>query len=222
MSWSASTAPRTTLTAPSIASRRRYGHFPQRWRDAVRLGGRQASTHAPTVRTAGDTATPVGDPAAASLFLLSGLGNVVSTPLIIWHLAREGELPHDRASLLSPHPRLDLVAGVWLWQGRRRRATLGLATSPLLLALGLAFAVPFMPLTAPVRAAGVLVGRAACAERRRPVQRQPGPDNARRSAPSVVLTKASRSRLASSHELSLCLGCLRHRDRAQLLHPAEL
>ena len=54
----------------------------------------------------------------------------------------------------------DVVAGVWLWQGRRRGATLGLATSPLLFALGVVSRVPFLLLTAPIRAAGVLVGRA--------------------------------------------------------------
>lgn len=118
---------------------------------------------------------------SAFLFVLSGLGNVVATPLIIWHLAREDELPMTLFGfrlLAGPAEELggevfaalcfalvavsatDVVAGVWLWHGRRRGATLGLVTSPLLFALGVAFAVPFMLLTAPIRAAGVLVGRA--------------------------------------------------------------
>jgi hypothetical protein len=36
---------------------------------------------------------------------------------------------------------LDVVAGVWLWQGRQRGANLGLATTPLTLALGAGFAL---------------------------------------------------------------------------------
>jgi hypothetical protein len=54
---------------------------------------------------------------------------------------------------------LDVVAGIWLWQGRRPGARLGLATTPLALALGAGFALPFLLAGAPIRAALVLAGR---------------------------------------------------------------
>lgn len=119
---------------------------------------------------------------AAFVFVLSGLGIGLTTPFVIWRLAREGELPMTPFGfrlLAGPAEQFgpevftvlclalvavcvaDVLGGLWLWQGRRRGATLGLATSPLLFALGLAFAVPFMLLVAPIRAAGVLVGRAS-------------------------------------------------------------
>ena len=54
---------------------------------------------------------------------------------------------------------LDVVSGVWLWQGRRRGAVLGLATSPVALGLGAGFALPFLLLGVPIRAALVVAGR---------------------------------------------------------------
>ncbi len=54
---------------------------------------------------------------------------------------------------------LDAVSGVWLWQGRRRGAVLGLATSPVALALGAGFALPFLLVGVPIRAALVVAGR---------------------------------------------------------------
>jgi hypothetical protein len=54
---------------------------------------------------------------------------------------------------------LDLLTGVWLWQGRRRGAWLGLATSPFALILGAGFALPFLLVAVPVRVALVLAGR---------------------------------------------------------------
>jgi len=53
---------------------------------------------------------------------------------------------------------LDVLAGVWLWQGKRRGARLGLATTPLALALGFGFALPFLVLLVPIRAGLVLAG----------------------------------------------------------------
>lgn len=55
---------------------------------------------------------------------------------------------------------LDTVAGIWLWQGRRQGATLGLATTPLALALGAGFDLPFLLWPVPVRAAVLLSRRA--------------------------------------------------------------
>ena len=54
---------------------------------------------------------------------------------------------------------LQMVAGVWLWQGRRRGAQLALATTPLALGLGAGFALPFVLVGAPINAALVLAGR---------------------------------------------------------------
>lgn len=51
---------------------------------------------------------------------------------------------------------LDVIAGIWLWRGQRRGAILGLATSPLAFALGVGFAVPFLLIVPPLRAALVL------------------------------------------------------------------
>ncbi|MGH8911676.1 MAG: hypothetical protein ACRDVD_04120 [Acidimicrobiia bacterium] len=54
---------------------------------------------------------------------------------------------------------LDVVAGIWLWRGQRRGGLLGLATSPLVFALGVGFAVPFVLATAPLRVVLLLSGR---------------------------------------------------------------
>jgi hypothetical protein len=54
---------------------------------------------------------------------------------------------------------LDVVAGVWLWQGRRRGLRLGLATTVPALALGAAFELPLLLVGVPIRAALALAGR---------------------------------------------------------------
>ena len=54
---------------------------------------------------------------------------------------------------------LDVLAGVWLWQGRARGARLGLATDAPALVLGAGFALPFLLAGVPIRAALVLAGR---------------------------------------------------------------
>jgi hypothetical protein len=51
---------------------------------------------------------------------------------------------------------LDVVAGVRLWRGERSGARLGLAMTPLALALGAGFALPFLLIPAPIRAALIL------------------------------------------------------------------
>jgi hypothetical protein len=56
---------------------------------------------------------------------------------------------------------LDLVAATWLWQGRRRGATLGSLTSIPAFALSLGFALPIMLIGVPVRVALMLSGRRA-------------------------------------------------------------
>jgi hypothetical protein len=90
------------------------------------------------------------------------------------HLARTGELPLSPfgfRSLSGPFEHLghdvfialgwvfvvvcalDVLAGVWLWRGHRRGGTLGLAMTPFVLILAVGFALPFLLLVAPIRAA---------------------------------------------------------------------
>lgn len=118
--------------------------------------------------------------AAAVMYLALGVGFGVGTVLTLVYLAREGELPMTPfgfRSLSGPFEQLgqgvftalgwalvgvcvlDVVAGLWLWQGRRRGAWLGLATTPLALGLGAGFALPFLLIGAPLRASLVLAGR---------------------------------------------------------------
>ena len=112
--------------------------------------------------------------AAAAMYLLLGVGFGVGTVVTLAYLSRAGELPMTPWGFrslsgpfegLGPGPFtalgwalvgvciLDVVAGVWLWQGRRRGALVGLA-----LFLGAGFALPFLlvgvPLTASLTVAG--------------------------------------------------------------------
>jgi hypothetical protein len=114
------------------------------------------------------------------LFLITGVGVVATTPFVLWHLARRGELPITPFGfrlLAGPFERLgttpfvgltlalavvsilDVVAGLWLWRGRRGGARLGLATSPVVFALGVGFAVPILLVTVPIRVALILSRR---------------------------------------------------------------
>jgi hypothetical protein len=116
----------------------------------------------------------------AALSFLADAGFGVTVPFVLAHLARRGELPMTPwgfRALAGPFERLgrerfaalggtlvgvcalDVVAGVWLWQGRQRGATLGLAMTPLAFALGAGFALPFLLVPVPVRAALVVAGR---------------------------------------------------------------
>jgi hypothetical protein len=117
---------------------------------------------------------------AAALLFIGGAGIAVTTPFILWHIARTGEGPMTPFGfrLLKGGPidqlgpdvfmaagvtltavsLLDAIAGIWLWRGQRRGATLGLVTSPLAFALGIGFAVPFLLIVAPLRAALILFG----------------------------------------------------------------
>jgi hypothetical protein len=118
---------------------------------------------------------------AAALYLVLGVGFGVGTVATLWHLERHGELPMTpfgfRSLAGGPFERLDspsfkalgwslvafsvldAVTGVWLWQGRRRGARLGLATSPITFALAMGFALPFLLVGVPLRAALVIIGR---------------------------------------------------------------
>jgi hypothetical protein len=115
--------------------------------------------------------------AASVLYVVPGLGFAISVAAILLYDARRGELPMtpfgwrlmggpfeqvgtDRLTDLGRAfavgliavSILDVVAGVWLRQGRRRGAKLGLATTPLTLLLGTLFAVPALLIVPPLRA----------------------------------------------------------------------
>jgi hypothetical protein len=117
---------------------------------------------------------------AAVMYLALGLGFGVGTAVTLAYFVREGELPMTPWGFrslsgpfeqLGPRPfialglglvgvcALDVVAGAWLWQGRRQGARLGLATTIPALALGAGFALPFLLAGVPIRAALVLAGR---------------------------------------------------------------
>lgn len=117
---------------------------------------------------------------AAVMYVMLGLGFGVGTAVTLAYFARDGELPMTPwgfRSLSGPFEQLgpqlftalgvgligvcalDAVAGVWLWQGRRRGARLGLATTVPALALGAGFALPFLLAGVPMRVALVLAGR---------------------------------------------------------------
>jgi hypothetical protein len=114
------------------------------------------------------------------MYLVLGLGFGVGAAVTLNRFTRDGELPMTpwgfRAlsgpfETLGPGPFtalgwalvgvcvLDVVAGTWLWQGRRRGARLGLATTPLALGLGAGFALPFLLAGVPIRVALVCAGR---------------------------------------------------------------
>lgn len=116
----------------------------------------------------------------AALLFIADVGFGIAMPITLAHLARTGELPMSPfgfRAFSGPFEQLgrggftalgwalvavcalDVLAGVWLWQGKRRGVRLGLATTPFAFALGLGFALPFLLLLAPIRAALVLAGR---------------------------------------------------------------
>ena len=115
---------------------------------------------------------------AAALHVLLGLGLAVGSAPVLVHFARNGELPMSPfgwrwmagpVEQLGPVPFmalgwtlvavLDVVAGRWLWHGRRRGLQLGVATNACAFALGLGFALPALIVGVPLRAALVWAGR---------------------------------------------------------------
>ena len=119
--------------------------------------------------------------AAGVTYIALGLGFGVGTAVTLRLYARDGELPMTpwgfRSLAGGPFEQLtpeqftalgwvlvgvcaaDVVAGTWLWRGRRRGAILAVATSPVALALGAGFALPFLLAGVPIGAALVLAGR---------------------------------------------------------------
>jgi hypothetical protein len=116
---------------------------------------------------------------AAFLFLFLGVAFGASVPFVLAYLERNSELPmmFGFRSMAGPFEQLgpeaftalgwtfvgvcaaDVVAGVGLWRGRRWGARLGLATSPLALALGVGFDVRLVLVGVPIRVALVFAGR---------------------------------------------------------------
>lgn len=115
---------------------------------------------------------------AAALHVLLGLGLAVGSAPVLVYFARNGELPMSPfgwrwmagpVEQLGPVPFmalgwtlvavLDVVAGRWLWHGRRRGLQLGVATNACAFALGLGFALPALIVGVPLRAALVWAGR---------------------------------------------------------------
>ena len=113
----------------------------------------------------------------AAVLFIADAGFAIATPLTLTHLDRTGELPMTPfgfRSLSGPFEELgqgaftvlgwglvgvcalDVLAGIWLWRGRRRGGKLGLAMTPFALALGAGFALPALLLLAPIRAGLVL------------------------------------------------------------------
>ncbi len=119
--------------------------------------------------------------AAGATYVALGIGFGVGTAVTLRLYARDGELPMTpwgfRSLAGGPFDQLtpeqftalgwvlvgvcaaDVVAGSWLWQGRRRGAVLALATSPVAFGLGVGFALPFLLAGVPIGAALVLAGR---------------------------------------------------------------
>jgi hypothetical protein len=118
---------------------------------------------------------------AAGMHIVLGAAFGASVPFVLNHLASHGELPMSPfgwrymagrpVEQLSPEQfialgwalvgisALDVVAGIWLWQRRRRGLNLGLATTVPALALGAAFELPLLLVGVPIRTALALAGR---------------------------------------------------------------
>jgi hypothetical protein len=117
---------------------------------------------------------------AGAVYLALGIGFGAGAVVTLLHFARHGELPMTPwgfRSLSGPFEALgagpfsmlgwsfaavcalDTLAGIWLWQGRRRGARLGMATSPLAFILGVGFALPFLLVGVPIRLGLTWAGR---------------------------------------------------------------
>jgi hypothetical protein len=114
------------------------------------------------------------------MYIALGLGFGVSAVMALGYLARSGELPMTPFGFRAFEGRvtrygttatmilggvlvgvcaLDVIAGAWLWQGRRRGARLGIATAAPAFALSAGFALPFLLVGVPIRTGLVLARR---------------------------------------------------------------
>ena len=118
--------------------------------------------------------------AASVGYVLPGLGFGIGALVTIRHLAEHGELPmtpwgfrafDGPAVRLGPEAvtallwlitaacAVDVAAGVGIWQRRRTAALLGVATTPVQLALGAGFLLPFLLAAIPLRLGSLAAGR---------------------------------------------------------------
>lgn len=127
-----------------------------------------------------DRGVPAATRGAAVVYVALGLGFGAGAVVTLGYLIRNGELPMTPwgfRSMSGPFEQLgqgpftilgsalvvvcllQAVAGVALWQGRRRGAALAAVTTPLALALGAGFALPFLLLGEPIAAGLLLIAR---------------------------------------------------------------
>jgi hypothetical protein len=118
--------------------------------------------------------------AASAGFLLPGLGFGIGALVTIRHLGRHGELPmtpwgfrafDGPAVRLGPEAvtallwlvvaacAVDVAAGVGIWRQRRSAPAVGVATTPIQLALGTGFLLPFLLAAVPIRLLFLAAGR---------------------------------------------------------------
>jgi len=118
--------------------------------------------------------------AASVGYVLPGLGFGIGALVTIRHLAEHGELPMTpwgfRAFdgpvvrlgpeavtallwLITAACAVDVAAGVGIWQRRRTAALVGVATTPVQLALGAGFLLPFLLAAIPLRLGSLAAGR---------------------------------------------------------------
>jgi hypothetical protein len=117
---------------------------------------------------------------AGALHIALGVGFGVGAVVALFHNTRHGELPMTpwgfRAFeggpfellasgrftplgwLLVAVSALDVLAGIWLWQGHRRGLRLGLATTAPALGVSAAFALPLLLVGVPIRIALAVAG----------------------------------------------------------------
>ena len=119
---------------------------------------------------------------AGAIYLGLGIGFGAGAVWTLLHFARHGELPMTPwgfRSMSGPFEglgarqfsvlgwafaavcALDALAGIWLWQGRRRGARLGMVMSPLAFILGVGFVLPFLLVGVPIRLGLTWAGRAS-------------------------------------------------------------
>lgn len=116
------------------------------------------------------------------IYAVPGVGWCVSTSAVLAYLRQRGELPMTPFGfrlLGGPYAKIgtdrltplgwslawalvlvsgaEVVAGRWLWQGRRRGVVLALALAPMSFVFGRLFALPYLLLMAPLRALLTLV-----------------------------------------------------------------
>jgi hypothetical protein len=130
--------------------------------------GTIAGNASPAIKAAALIAVALGSGfGAGSIVTLASLSRTGELPMTPWGF-RAMSGPFEQlgqgaftilGSTLVGVCALQVVAGVWLWQGRRRGAQVFLATTPLALGLGAGFALPFLLAGVPISAALVLAGR---------------------------------------------------------------